>query len=377
MSTIINQNYSQFYKGTENAKTYGSGENGKKDKIVKYQFNTTDEKGNKIMDKMSREETLQAMKDIRSQYGDDVIVEFSGDGMAALVESKYSGHGADLDKIMGREQRVIPEDMVTQLEGTYQKVSENDEVNTRVSWHDTLKEKAPDVCNELDDLMQRILDHGLNHNGDGEKFGKKFIELVTKAEKAIAAYDEKEDIAVDKPTVGETQLSEKAQALLKRLRETYGDMDFFVADFSKGDNAKDILSKAGKEFSVILTVEELEKMASDEKYEKEYMDRVQGARRMSEQINKEYGFTSASGEAASRTKVNKIAISFNEDGTTTFFAELEKSSQRQRERIESAREERRAEHKKQAERTTVQANSIEELIEQIKKVDWTKVTEEK
>ena len=40
------------------------------------------------MDKMSREETLQAMKDIGSQYGDAVIVEFSGDGMAALVENK-------------------------------------------------------------------------------------------------------------------------------------------------------------------------------------------------------------------------------------------------------------------------------------------------
>ena len=34
-----------------------------------------------------QEETLQAMKDIGSQYGDAVIVEFSGDGMAALVEN--------------------------------------------------------------------------------------------------------------------------------------------------------------------------------------------------------------------------------------------------------------------------------------------------
>ena len=57
-------------------------------RAVKYEFNTTDEHGNKIIDKMSREETLQAMKDIGSQYGDAVIVEFSGDGMAALVENK-------------------------------------------------------------------------------------------------------------------------------------------------------------------------------------------------------------------------------------------------------------------------------------------------
>ena len=386
MSINVNQDYSQFFVGTEQLKSYGSNSAAKKDTLVKYRFNTTDEHGNKVMDKMSREETLQAMKDIRSQYGDDAIVEFSGDGMAALVESRKSGGGADLDKIMARtpEQRVVPEDMITHLEGTYQIVSADDEINKHVSWHNTLREKAPDVCDELDDLMQNVLDHALNHSGDGEKFGAKFVELVKKAEKAISAYDAKkgsaEDIAVDetgkKATVGETQLSEKAQTLLKKLRETYGDMDFFVADFNKGDNAKNILSKAGKEFSVILTVEELEKMASDEKYEKEYMEKVQGARRMSEQVNKEYGFTSVFGEAAGRTKVNKIGISINEDGTTTFFAELEKAGQQQRERIESAREEKLAERKKQAGQTMmVQADSIEELVEQIKKVNWDKVTE--
>ena len=178
-----------------------------------------------------------------------------------------------------------------------------------------------------------------------------------KAEKAISAYDAKKESVEN--TVGETQLSEKAQTLLKKLRDNYGDMDFFVADFSKGDNVKDIFSKAGKEFTVILTVEELEKMASDEKYEKEYMDKVQGARRMSEQINKEYGVASASGEAASRTKVNKIGISINENGTTTFFAELEK-----------AREEKQDEQTKM-----VQADSIEELIERIKEANWNKAAE--
>ena len=83
----MNIDYSQFYRGTTNIPSYGSGAY-KKDTLVKYEFNTTDEHGNKVMDKMSREETLQAMKDIRSQYGDAVIVEFSGDGMAALVEGK-------------------------------------------------------------------------------------------------------------------------------------------------------------------------------------------------------------------------------------------------------------------------------------------------
>ena len=83
----MNIDYSQFYRGTTNIPSYGNGTY-KKDTLVKYEFNTTDEHGNKVMDKMSREETLQAMKDIGSQYGDAVIVEFSGDGMAALVENK-------------------------------------------------------------------------------------------------------------------------------------------------------------------------------------------------------------------------------------------------------------------------------------------------
>ena len=351
----MNTDYSAFYRGSAPAKTYGAGDTGRQTQVEKYEFNTTDEHGNKIMDKMSREETLQAMSDVRSQYSSDVIVEFSGDGMAALVDSRKNYNGEYLDKVMKRspEQRTVPEDMITRLEGMYQKVSANDEINTHVSWHDTLKEKAPDVCDELDDLMQQILVRGINRSSNGEKLGSKFVELVKKAENAISTYDAKKKNTVDDKnnaaTVGETQLSEKAQALLTKLREGYGDMDFFVANFNGGDNAVDIMSKSGKAYSVILTVEELEKMASDEKYEKEYMDRVQNARNMAGQINKEYGFTSA-GEATNKIKVGNIGISINEDGTITFLAALEKSSQR--------------------EETTVQANNIEELIGKIK--EWNK-----
>lgn len=120
-------------------------------------------------------------------------------------------------------------------------------------------------------------------------------------------------------SIGEAGLSKGAQALLEKLRKSYGDMDFMVADFDRGDNAKDILSRGTKEVSVIFSSSELEKMASDEKYEKEYMERVQGALRMSEQINREFGFTSAFGEKSGSSEINKIGISFNSDGTTSFL----------------------------------------------------------
>ena len=196
-------------------------------------------------------------------------------------------------------------------------------------------------------------------------------------------------------SIGEAGLSKGAQALLEKLRKSYSDMDFMVADFDKGDNAKDILSRGTKEVSVIFSSSELEKMASDEKYEKEYMERVQGALRMSEQINREFGFTSAFGEKSGNSEINKIGISFNSDGTTSFFAELEKSSARQREHIEKVREEKRAARKEQekkaekerlenrylredtgVKRTTVQADSMEELLEKIRSVDWGSVKAE-
>lgn len=192
-------------------------------------------------------------------------------------------------------------------------------------------------------------------------------------------------------SIGEAGLSKGAQALLEKLRKSYSDMDFMAADFDKGDNAKDILSRGTKEVSVIFSSSELEKMASDEKYEKEYMERVQGALRMSEQINREFGFTSASGEKSGSSEISRIGISFNSDGTTSFLAELEKSSARQREHIEKAREEKRAARKEQekerlenrylredtgVKRTTVQADSMEELLEKIRGVDWDSVRAE-
>ena len=186
-------------------------------------------------------------------------------------------------------------------------------------------------------------------------------------------------------SIGESGLSQKAQVLLEKLRKTYGDMDFMVADFDKGDNAKEILSRGTKDVSVIFSSSELEKMASDGKYEQEYMSRVQGALRMSDQINREFGFTSASGQKDGSATINRIGISFNSDGTTSLFAELEKSSARQRERIEKAREEKRAERKEKQDgyqrgnaavkRTTVRADSMEELLEKIRGVDWDSVKE--
>lgn len=185
------------------------------------------------------------------------------------------------------------------------------------------------------------------------------------------------------------QLSKAAQNLLEKLRKNYSNMDFMIADFDNAEEAKEALSRGTKEVSVLFSSEELEKMAADEKYEKEYMNRVQGALRMSDEINEKFGYESAFGKNSEKGEITRIGISFNKDGTMTYFAELEKSSNQQKERIEKTRE-KRAEEKKEAARkekaernntptkkTTVQASTEEELFEKINEIDWSKIKEER
>ena len=178
--------------------------------------------------------------------------------------------------------------------------------------------------------------------------------------------------------------------MLENLRGSRNDMDFMVADFENGDNAKDILAQSDKEYTVIFLKEEMEKMASDPKYYAEKMHSIEGALRMSDEINAQFGFESAfgktNGNADADTKITKFGISFNSDGTTTFFAQLEKSSASQKEYLEKLQEKKAAEKKeakkkeqtKQIEvrKTTVQANSKEELLDKIKNIDWDSIKPE-
>jgi hypothetical protein len=171
--------------------------------------------------------------------------------------------------------------------------------------------------------------------------------------------------------------------MLENLRGSRNDMDFMVADFENGDNAKDILAQSDKEYTVIFSKEEMEKMASDPKYYAEKMHSIEGALRMSDEINAQFGFErtfgKTNGNADADTKITKFGISFNSDGTTTFFAQLEKSSASQKEYLEKIQE-KKAEEKKEAKKkeqskqievrkTTVQENSKEELLDKIKNID--------
>ena len=204
----------------------------------------------------------------------------------------------------------------------------------------------------------------------------------------------------------EVQLSDKAKALLEELKSKYGNMDFFVADFSTDEEAQSYLSRGTKEFSVLIDPATLEAMAADEETKTKYTDMIDKATSQLAEIKDQL-------EEDGDTEVKRIGFTIDDDGNMSMFAELEQISERRKQAITKEREARKAEAEaaekaaeKKAEeeekednvdglpeatgakkasrslwdgilppdekvkRTVVSANTVEDLIAQIKGVNW-------
>lgn len=251
---------------------------------------------------------------------------------------------------------------------------EHESIISSQEYEAVLKEKDPELLAQMKSITSQVWNRTSDGTGIREVFDKARA-YVYEARKEMGVGE------TDGTSYGNVKLSKRAQEMLEKLKKTYGNMDFMVADFRNGADAKAILARGTKEFSVLLSPEELEKMASDEKYEKEYMAKIDGAVRMSEQINEQFGYERGFGKDYEKGSITKVGMAFASDGTVTYFAELEKTTAKQSEFIEKMRE-KRAEEKKAAEkdsvttRATIQASSPEDLISQLKNFDWSKVTEE-
>lgn len=222
-----------------------------------------------------------------------------------------------------------------------------------------------------------------------------FYENKTQTTKKSDVRGKEKDISVKRTDTSEGHLSAKAKLLLEDIRKKYKDYDIMAA--GKVDDKKALLQKSRKEFAVVFSNEELEKMAADESYANEKIRTMEKAVEMSKRI---MGQLTADGQEIGKdTDIHKIGISFNEDGNMTLFAELEKAAESQRDYLEKRKED-KAEEKKAAEKkeakkaeeqkadekkadklkkdasvkkATVQASTEEELIEKIKNFDWNKV----
>lgn len=169
----------------------------------------------------------------------------------------------------------------------------------------------------------------------------------------------------------EVTLSDKAKELLKELKKTYGNIDFIVANYESDEEADSYLANGTKEFSVLIDPEELEKMASDENVKKKNLGIIEEAREKLTDMKENLG--------DKKGDVKRLGVSIDKNGMVTYFADLEKMSEKQRERIEKAREEKReyiGAHSN-VKRTRVNAPSAEELLEKIKGIDWSGIKGQK
>lgn len=144
-------------------------------------------------------------------------------------------------------------------------------------------------------------------------------------------------------TVSEDSLSDKQRDTLSKLREKYGNMDFYVVDSIDDDNAKNILNQGSNEYTVIMTTDELEKMASDEEHLNKRMSDLDEVLNMAEKLRSQYESEDEDGQ---ESKISKFTVTFNDDGTTSYFVELEKMTAKQKERIENQKEKKAEENKK-------------------------------
>lgn len=193
-------------------------------------------------------------------------------------------------------------------------------------------------------------------------------------EKSAQSRQTKETIAADKADKTEknsqASLSFKAKRLLQQLKNTYGNMDFMVADYESEEEAAAYLSRGTKEYSVLIEPEVLEEMAADDKAKDKYLGMLNDATDKLTDLKNQLG--------DKKDEVTHMGVSIGKDGEISYFAELEKVNEKHRERIEKAREDKKEDKAKQdgIKRTKVQAGSVEELLEKIKNVDWTKIKSE-
>ena len=182
-------------------------------------------------------------------------------------------------------------------------------------------------------------------------------------------------------TGSNVQLSNRAKALLQELKNTYSNMDFMVADYETEEEAASYLGRGTKEYSVLIDPETLEAMAADEDTKNQYLDQIEAARTdlngMKEQLEE-------TGE-----KVSRVGMVFDDNGNVSYFAEVEKISEKYKEHIDKGIEKRKEEKAEQAKKndgmpqspdrvkkTTVYADSVDELLKKIREVDWDKIQEE-
>lgn len=176
-------------------------------------------------------------------------------------------------------------------------------------------------------------------------------------------------------TIGKPELSEAASSYYDALKAKYGDVEFILVDDEQTANAKEYASnmQSDKNMFVLISESEVEAMAADEdvhaKNEQFIADAYAKMPGLADELEE------------SGVEVKSFGIEISSDGTTSYFAVVDKSLAAQKERIEKKQAEKQANETKneksaddkkaegsrrKEDLTTVSASSLDELIKKIK-----------
>lgn len=140
----------------------------------------------------------------------------------------------------------------------------------------------------------------------------------------------------------EVEFSEAAKNLLAELKEKYGDIDFFVAEFSNDEEAQYYHKQSTKAYSCVIDPKTLEEMAADEAVKEKYVGIIDTADEKFDQVKEELG------EDADQIK--RMGVTVDKDGVVTYFAELTKQTVRMQTDLRNEQKAIRAEKKERAEK---------------------------
>ena len=199
--------------------------------------------------------------------------------------------------------------------------------------------------------------------------GASYGTTYTQNTKANAAKEEVNDSTsagkksyISGKTIGNPKLSEKAEKYYEELKKKFSNMDFILVSENEKQNARANAASYAQTGKMVVLVDEnkIERMAEDSSYRAQ----IEGL------IEKSASGMSQFAESVTATgaKVKGFGIQVNDNGTTSLFAVLEKSTKDQAKRIEAKRVKNRAEKKEAAKKEAKKAREekIKENIDEAK-----------
>ena len=165
-------------------------------------------------------------------------------------------------------------------------------------------------------------------------------------------------------SIGNVQLSDKAKEYYSKLKAKFGNMEFIAVSQDMKSQVQANAAAYGNANKQVVLIDDakLEQMANDESYRKKYEGII--AMAQNQLANAKNSL------ASSGASIKNFGMSVNSDGSTSFFATLEKSTNDQAKRIEKKQAEKKAakaKEKKQAEKKAKEERIEKSREEQRKK----------